>query len=420
MADYMFMLENHLNGDQSRALAEVQAAASTNHASLFLTGGAMRDMVGGFPIRDLDFVVEGPAIPVARDAAARSKAEILSVDELRKSAELRFPSGVTVQIAMARRERRARPTSAPEVTPATIHEDLRGRDFTINSVALSLSRASRGLLIDPNNGLGDLAQREIRAVSSLAFHDDPVRILRLIRLKVRLGFTVSERTQTHYQNAREAQLEQFISPAARRAELHAIAFEPSPAELVRALDQEKLLTLFAPELSAKLNLPGLLKLQKAWQVVPFGVDINADVVALFLYFLTEKLTPGERAHLASATGMTRAESARWQQLAVRARKLESAIKSKKLVRPSLVHRAVQGFPGEEILFAYLQSKERVAQDRLRNYLQKYLPSSLEVTDAMIQAEGLAPGSPRFLRRKQERIAAKLDARPRKVKAPVPA
>ncbi|MGH9719761.1 MAG: CCA tRNA nucleotidyltransferase, partial [Bryobacteraceae bacterium] len=62
MSDYMFMLESHLSPDQNRVVAQVQAAASAAGISLFLAGGAMRDMLGGFQVRDLDFTVEGSAL----------------------------------------------------------------------------------------------------------------------------------------------------------------------------------------------------------------------------------------------------------------------------------------------------------------------------------------------------------------------
>jgi tRNA nucleotidyltransferase/poly(A) polymerase len=204
MSDYMFMLENHLAPDQNRVLGEVESAAAAAGVNLFLTGGAVRDMIGGFPIRDLDFTVEGPAVRIAKAIAQRMHAEVLSTDEHRKRVELRFPGGVSAEIAMARQERYGKPGAKPQVTPATIHEDLRGRDFTINSLALSLNRASRGLLLDPTNGLSDLERRELRAVGNYTFYDDPIRLLRLIRFRVRLGFEVAERTRSQYDNARAA------------------------------------------------------------------------------------------------------------------------------------------------------------------------------------------------------------------------
>jgi len=59
MSDYMFMLESHLTGEQYRLVGQMQAAAATTGLSLYLTGGAMRDVLGGFPVRDLDFTIEG-------------------------------------------------------------------------------------------------------------------------------------------------------------------------------------------------------------------------------------------------------------------------------------------------------------------------------------------------------------------------
>jgi tRNA nucleotidyltransferase (CCA-adding enzyme) len=413
MSDYMFMLESHLSGDQNRVLAAVLNAATQLNANVFLTGGAMRDMMGGFPIRDLDFTVEGPALKMARLVAEAAGGKVVSEDETRKSAELLFPGPVTVQISMARREQRSRPGARPQIVPAVIQEDLRGRDFTVNAIALSLGRASRGLLIDPANGLGDLTRRELRAVHNSIFYDDPSRLLRLVRLRARLGFTIEERTETQYRNAREAKLESNIPPRVLWEQLRQIAAEPNPPELLKALEQEQLLTLFSPALQqGKVHGGGLARLEKARQLIPFGVDLRFDPTNLFLYFLTEKLTPKEKSDLARMTAMEKEEIEGWQKLEARTRKLEAALRAKEAQKPSQVYRALAAAPGEAILFLYLHSKERNVQDRIRNYLQKYLPASLEVNDAMVAAEGLTPGTPKFEKRKAELIAARLDARAR--------
>jgi len=159
MSDYMFMLESHLSGEQGKVLSAVREAAEKANLNLFLTGGAMRDMMGGFPIRDLDFTVEGGGVKFARSLAQKVEAEVQAVDETRKSVELRFRGNVTASISMARQEKYSKPGGKPQVQPATIHEDLRGRDFTVDAIALSLGKASRGLLLDPTNGLGDLSHQ---------------------------------------------------------------------------------------------------------------------------------------------------------------------------------------------------------------------------------------------------------------------
>src|SRR4051794_8873117 len=142
MSDYMYMLESHLSPDQNRVVEDVQAAAGQANVNLFLTGGAMRDMLAGFRIRDLDFVVEGNALKVAKSVADATGARVDSIDEHRKTVELCFPNGVTAQIAMSRQEKYAKTGAKPTIAPATIQDDLRRRDLTCNAIALSLSRAS--------------------------------------------------------------------------------------------------------------------------------------------------------------------------------------------------------------------------------------------------------------------------------------
>jgi tRNA nucleotidyltransferase (CCA-adding enzyme) len=420
MSDYMFMLENHLNAEQTRVLAEVQACAAESNLSVFLTGGAMRDMLGGFPIRDLDFAVEGHALKLARAVAEKSGAAILTTDETRKTIELQFPGGVRAEIGMARQERYAKPGGRPSVQPATVHEFLRGRDFTVNAIALSLNRASRGLLLDPTNGLADIENRELRAVSNYALYDDPARMLRLIRFKVRLGYTVAERTQSQYQNVRDAGLESKITPEALAAELRSIADEPKSGEILAALEQEKLLQLFSPSLAGpKLNMQGFAKLSKARELVPFGLDFPTANLGLFLYLLLEKLTPKERSALVKTSGLEKPDVAAWQKLEGNAKKLEKELKGPKLQKPSRLYALLSKAPGEQILFLLVKSGERGVQDRIKNYLQRYLPAAQEVTDRDVTAaKELEPGTPKFEKAKQAMIAQKLDARPKKVEVPM--
>jgi len=419
MSDYMFILESHLSPEQGVVLSAVQAAAGDANLSLFLTGGAMRDMLGGFPIRDLDFTVEGPALKFAKDLARRNGVEVVSTDDHRKSADLLFPNGVRCEISMARHEKYGKPGAKPQVTPATIHEDLRGRDFTINAIALSLNRASRGLMIDPTNGASDLERKEIRAISNYSLYDDPVRMLRLIRFRARLNFTVDERTWRQFQNAREAGMEKYIPERALYTELRHIALEPSPGDVLKALEDENLLSLFCPGMSgAKLNLAAFQKLAKAKAMIPFGAAFPVDWYAISLYCMTQLLTPKEKAALIANTKMSKDEAAPWQKLEASTKKLESALKSARLNKASQVYDVLRKAPGDHVLLLHLKSPHRLVQDRIKNYFSKYLPTVIEVTDAEVtQASGLEPGNPKFAKAREERIAAHLDGRIRKPAPP---
>ncbi len=418
MSDYMFMLESHLSADQIRAVSEIQSAATSANLNVFLTGGAMRDMLGGFPMLDIDFTIEGNALKVAQAVAKKSGAKILLEDDNRKVAHLAFSSGVRATVGMARQEKYAKPGAKPQVKPASIHEDLRGRDFTVNSIALSLNPASRGLLLDPNNGVGDLERKELRAVSNYTLYDDPIRLFRILRFKVRLGFTIEERTKMQYDNAREAQLETRIAREDLLEELRHIANEPNCADIIRVLEEEKLLQLFSPDLSgAKLNHPGLQKLQKARQLVPIGIDIHLENMGLFLYFLTEKLPVKDRASFAKTVGLSKREVDQWQKLEAKAKKLEKDLKSAKLQKPSKVYQVLAAAPGDQILFLLAHSSERLVNDRIKNYLGKYLLTAQEVTERDVVAAGARPGTPKYQKVREELILTRLDARPKKIPPP---
>jgi tRNA nucleotidyltransferase (CCA-adding enzyme) len=415
MSDYMFVLESHLSGQQSRAVAQVREAAEQANLNVFLTGGAMRDMMGGFAIRDLDFTVEGGTIKFAKALAQKARAEVLSIDENRKSIELCFHGNVTASVGMARQEKYPKPAAKPQVQPATIHEDLRGRDFTIDAIALSLGKASRGLLLDPTNGLGDLSRKELRAIANYTLYDDPSRILRMIRLRTRLGFAIEERTFSQFQGVREAKLETRIPVPALEHEMRQIAADPLAGEILKALDDEKLLYIFSPALAGpKLNLQGFQKLQKARQSLPFGTEIDANSYHLLLFLLLEKLTSKERAHLVKTVGISKADVDAAMKLDGRSKRVEKELLAAKISRPSALYSILSKVRGEFLLFLLMRSGQRLSLDRVKNYLQKYLPTAQEVTDKEVIDKGGQPGTPKFVKLRQQLIAARLDARPKKV------
>jgi tRNA nucleotidyltransferase (CCA-adding enzyme) len=415
MSDYMFMLESHLTGEQSKTLAKVRDAAEEASLNLFLTGGAMRDMMGGFPIRDLDFTVEGPAIKFARSVAEKSGAEILAIDDSRKGVELLFPGNVTVSISMARQEKYLKPASKPQVQPATIHEDLRGRDFTINAIALSLGKASRGLLLDPANGLGDLASKELRAVTNHALYDDPSRVFRMVRLRTRLGFTIDERTLSQYRNVREAKLETKIPTAILQAEMRQVAMDPMPGDVLKALEDEKLLALVSPALAGpKLNLAGFQKLQRVRQSLPFGTALPVDSQALFYFLLFEKLNPKERVQVAQTLSLAKDEIEAATKLESKANRVEKEVAAAKITRPSMLYDILTKVPGELLLLLLMRSGQRIVLDRIKNYLQKYLPMAQEITERDVIEQGAEPGTAKFVKLHRQMIAARLNARPKKV------
>jgi tRNA nucleotidyltransferase (CCA-adding enzyme) len=418
MSDYIFMLENHLSTDQSRAVTMVQAAAAQANVNVFLTGGAMRDMLAGFRIRDLDFAIEGNALKVAKIVLEAAGAGVVSEDEQRKSVELVLPGGVTLQIAMACQVKLARPGAKPQIVPATIQEDLRGRDFTCNAIALSLNRASRGLLLDPMNGLADIERRELRLTTPYVLYDDPSRLLRLVRFRVRLGFAIEERTQVQVANAREAGVEKLIPTRALGEELRHIGSEDNPAEILRGLEAAGLLVLFSEALAgSKWNGQGLAKLEKAIHLAPDEPRFRSARLGTFLHALTEKLAPRDKQALVKLAELPKTELERWHRQEAAARKVETALRSPRIRKPSQVYFLLTKAEPDEILFLLYHSPYKPVLERIRNYFQKYVPAVQEITpEEWVAAESKAGPRRSSERIREEVIANRLDRRARK---PVP-
>ena len=340
MSDYIYMLESHLSPDQNRVVADVQTAAGQAGVNLFLTGGAMRDMLGGFRIRDLDFVVEGNALKLAKAVCDRVAPQLIA----RRAPQER---GVAVSHRRDRADRHVAPGkyprggAKPQVSPATIQEDLRGRDFTCNAIALSLNRASRGLLLDPMNGLADIGRRELRAISPYGFYDDPTRLLRLVRFRVRLGFAVEERTRMQVANAREAEVEKLIPPRAMAEELKRIGAEDSPAEILEALERSRaagrVLTR-AGRTQTESAGPG--QIRETCRMLPDDANTRPPVSARSCRSLTEKMTPKEKQALIKSLEMPKADVDQWLKLETRSKKLETALRSARIRKASQVYHLV--------------------------------------------------------------------------------
>src|SRR5205823_1101854 len=178
--------------DQQRAVQAVQQAAQAQGLNVYLAGGAVRDLLTGLQIRDLDFAVQGNALKLQKDLE-KAGVQVRGVDEDMRSLALLFAGNVRGEVHMARSERYEKP-GKPQIAPATIVEDLRRCDFTVNAMALSLNPASRGLLHDPANGVADVDSKLLRILHNYAFYEEPSRLIRATRFCARMHWQLEVRT----------------------------------------------------------------------------------------------------------------------------------------------------------------------------------------------------------------------------------
>ena len=153
----------------------------------------VRDILLGKEVWDIDFVVEGNAIEVAKKLAQRHKVNVHPFPGF-GTAHLKIGK-LKLEFATARRESYSKPGAYPKVEPASLKEDLIRRDFTINSMAISVNPEDFAILIDYFGGLKDLKEKIIRILHPISFIEDPVRILRALRFSGKLGFKLSKSTE---------------------------------------------------------------------------------------------------------------------------------------------------------------------------------------------------------------------------------
>lgn len=210
------------------------------HSEVYLVGGAVRDALLGRPIHDLDFVLAGDAIQLARTVADRLGLPFYILDAERGIGRIVVGDEERMTLDFAR-------FRGPDLTA-----DLAGRDFTVNALALPASATDLSALIDPLGGRRDLEQRLLRATSEMAFQDDPVRVIRAVRLAVQLGFTIEPYTYALLRSA--AGLVGQPAPERSRDELAHILAGPGVAVALRQLDELSALAVLIPEIEALKGL----------------------------------------------------------------------------------------------------------------------------------------------------------------------
>ncbi len=245
-------------------------AALDGEPGVWAVGGAVRDALLGRAPRELDLVVEGDAVAVARRVAERTGGELVAHDRF-GTATVRS-DGVLLDLATARRETYARPGALPDVAPgATLDEDLARRDFTVNALAL---RLADGELRGVPGAEEDLRAGILRVLHDASFRDDPTRLLRLARYAARLGFAADPHTDALAAAAVAAGAPATVSGERIGAELRLLAREPQPAalgELARHGLGAALLPGFDPDPD---------RIRRALAVAGAAPDVRADRVAL--------------------------------------------------------------------------------------------------------------------------------------------
>ncbi|MEM7768953.1 MAG: CBS domain-containing protein [Cyanobacteria bacterium P01_A01_bin.37] len=306
-------------------LSEVAAAAEERGWHLYLVGGAVRDMLLATSsddvfIDDIDLVVDGfhcaaddaAGVELAQTLQTRYPNVKLQVHGRFQTAALLWHNDATfdslwLDIATARTEFYPYPAANPEVEASSIRQDLYRRDFTINALAIQLTRPQPGELLDFFGGMLDLQSKHIRVLHANSFIEDPTRIFRAVRFAVRLGFTLDPQTEGYIHHAiasgiyYRVQAEMDIVPALQtrlKRELQYILEAPYWHDAIQLLDQLGALQCLHPTLSLTDRLWKQLNLA-ARCLKRFDVDDRLDHWVVLLEVIIAALEAGDRHAVAS-------------------------------------------------------------------------------------------------------------------------
>lgn len=212
--------------------------AEAQQVPIYLVGGPVRDLLLQQPITDIDLVVEGDAWTIAEVFQAEVGGKLTRHAAFRTAAvEIAIGSEpFVIDFVTARREVYPAPAALPVITPSHIHDDLRRRDFTINTLALRLTTAAVTLL-DPFAGVDDIRDGLVRVLHDESFVDDPTRILRGARFASRFYFAVEPHTTALVRAALAENMIARTSPQRILHELTLLLAEPRPENALLLLHE---------------------------------------------------------------------------------------------------------------------------------------------------------------------------------------
>ena len=392
MPDYIYLLENRLSADQRHALTQLRNVARDAGTILFLTGDAVRDLTSGHAVRELEVAVHGNALKLKKPLE-KLGGKLWGEDEASRSLYLCFPGTVRVNVVSTHRVDYPKP-GKPVFHHASIQEDLRRRDFTVNSMAISLNEGSFGLLMDPLNGAADIEARTLRLVSNYGFLEEPSLLIRAIRYRARLGWDMDPRTQTRYENAKNEGVIEHLSSHARSEELEQIGHEEDGLKVLRALEDEGWMkVLFPAWTSAKADEAKLTALHElAVQLLVQGV--HPDMSAAQMHLLTAKL-PSKDLSALKKTMLRPGFVEEWNHLDSRANGFAKALLSKQNSKASAGYKLFMSYDPEAILWLGFISKDKAVQERFNLFLKVWPEARQRIPYLLMQEMRIMPELPGY-------------------------
>jgi tRNA nucleotidyltransferase/poly(A) polymerase len=273
-------------------------------------------------------------------------------------------------------------------------EDLRRRDFSLNAIAISLNPASRGLLLDPTNGLSDIERAEVRALTIHSFTNQPVRLLRVLRYAARMGFKVEARTQEWFDLAIERELQKTIEPEDGGSELREAAREERPMVTLKAWEEHDLMEAASPTLAKKHPdyeaINRLVKVREDLMMAGFRPRLGDPMLLAIL----GKMKDRELASALSKAGLKSKEADTVLEFEEKTMAVQKELVGRKMEAPIDAYKFIEKMPTDQLAYLLAESNNSSAVSKIKAYLNKWRPMrmGLPQVGTELQALGMEHGA----------------------------
>ena len=241
------LMDERLDDETMKKLTEIGGLADNMGYHAYLVGGFVRDLLLRDENYDIDIVIEGDGIAFAEELAKHLNVKVRPHKEF-ATAKVIYKDGFKVDIATARLEYYKAPASLPVVEHSSLKLDLHRRDFTINTLAISLNKNTFGELIDFFGAQRDIKEKTIRVLHSLSFVEDPTRVFRAIRFEHRFGFKIGKHSLDLIKNTVKLNFLARIRGKRVWAELALILQEDGVEKILKRLQELDLLRFIFPSI----------------------------------------------------------------------------------------------------------------------------------------------------------------------------
>ena len=394
-AEIAQLIEDALPASLLKLIREASRTATPKGSSLYVVGGFARDLLLGTPTLDLDLVVEGNAIALAKRLQKKVGGRVTSHARFGTAKLILDKQAFPIpylDFVTARTEFYEHPTALPQVERSSIKQDLHRRDFTINTLAICLDPDRYGELLDFYGGEQDLERKLIRVLHSLSFVEDPTRMLRAARLEQRLGFHLEERTEELIGNALDL-LDRTTGERIRH-ELHLILEEAAPEEALCRLDELGVLAQIHPRLrcdgwlTEKYRLLRQALKTQSWKLAE---SERLVVEILYLALLTYRLSAPDLESFVKRLKIAGEDAALLRQVN---RLLFSTRELVKERRPSAIYRLLKHYSTPAIFVLWIATDSEQVREQLELYHRTLRFVEPEIDGEYLKALGLQP-SPLF-------------------------